>query len=110
MVKRATRAPTDFLDELVAERTARNSEFPQLVQAALDRRHLLQALAAHRSRQRIPQRVIARTMRTSQPAVARLETGEVDARLSTVERYAAAVGQRLRYELRPAQRPKRTAR
>ena len=31
-------------------------------------------------------------MGTSQSAVARLETGEVDIRLSTLERYAAAVG------------------
>ena len=96
------RADADFLEEIVADRTARNAVFPQLVQAALDRRHLLRALAAERERAGIPQRAVARRMRTSQPAVARLETGEVDARLSTVERYAAAVGRRLRYELVPA--------
>jgi predicted transcriptional regulator len=34
-------------------------------------------------------------MGTSQPAVARLEAGLVDARMSTVQRYAAAVGAHL---------------
>jgi len=96
------RGEADFLDEVMAARTARNAGFPQMVQAAFDRRHLLRALAAERARARIPQQAVARRMRTSQPAVARLESGEVDARLSTVERYAAAVGRRLRYELVPA--------
>lgn len=99
------RADPDFLDEIMATRTARNVGFPQLVQAALDRRRLLRMLAAERERAGIPQQAVARRMRTSQPAVARLETGEVDARLSTVERYAAAVGRRLRYELIPASGP-----
>ena len=31
-------------------------------------------------------------MSTSQPVVARLESGDLDSRLSTIERYAAAVG------------------
>jgi predicted transcriptional regulator len=39
-------------------------------------------------------------MGTSQPAVARLEAGVVDARLSTLERYAEAVGERLELRLR----------
>jgi transcriptional regulator with XRE-family HTH domain len=38
-------------------------------------------------------------MGTSQSAVARLESGESDLRLSTLERYAAAVGQRLDWRL-----------
>ena len=31
-------------------------------------------------------------MSTSQPVVARLESGDLDSRLSTIERYASAVG------------------
>jgi len=100
-------ATDDLLDEIIAERTARNAEFPQLVQAALDRRLLLRTLAGERKRRGIPQHVVAQRMGTSQPAVARLETGEVDARLSTVERYAAAVGRRLRYRLSPARTRRR---
>ena len=38
-------------------------------------------------------------MGTSQSAVARVESGELDVRLSTLERYAAAVGQNLAFQL-----------
>jgi predicted transcriptional regulator len=44
-------------------------------------------------------------MGTSQSAVARLEAGELDARLSTVERYAAAVGAVLHWDLRKEENP-----
>jgi predicted transcriptional regulator len=59
----------------------------------------MRALAAERERRHIPQVAVAQSMKTSQPAVARMETGEVDVRLSTVERYAAAIGQRVHYRL-----------
>src|SRR5262249_32107093 len=48
------------------------------------------------------QREIAATMESSQPAVARLEAGQGDPRLSTLERYVAALGARLRLDLFPA--------
>jgi predicted transcriptional regulator len=38
-------------------------------------------------------------MSTSQSAVARIESGQADVKLSTLERYAAAVGKRVRWEL-----------
>jgi predicted transcriptional regulator len=38
-------------------------------------------------------------MRTSQPTVAKLERAEGDPKLSTVERYAAAVGKRVEWRL-----------
>ena len=38
-------------------------------------------------------------MGTSQSMVARIEAGEVDVRLSTLERYADAVGRRLDWRL-----------
>jgi len=42
---------------------------------------------------------VAARMGTSQSAVARLETGQVDVRLSTLERYAAAVDEVLDWHL-----------
>lgn len=82
----------DFLTEIIAKRTARNPEFPGLVDAALRRRQLLRELGARRKKLSLSQTAVAAVMRTSQSAVARLETGDVDAKLSTVERYAAALG------------------
>ena len=40
-----------------------------------------------------------RRLLAGQSAVARVESGELDVRLSTLERYAAAVGQNLAFQL-----------
>lgn len=92
-------AEENFLDEIVEERSRRNSEFPELVEAALRRRELLRALAQRREQRGLTQRAVARRMGTSQPAVTRMEAGEIDAKLSTVERYAAAIGERVEWRL-----------
>jgi len=47
----------------------------------------------------LSQTEVAARMGTSQSAVARLEAGDGDIRLSTLERYAAAVGRQLRWRL-----------
>jgi len=57
----------------------------------------------------LSQTAVAARMGTSQSAVARLESAEVDVKLSTIERYAAAVGQRVEFHLvddRPRRRRK----
>jgi transcriptional regulator with XRE-family HTH domain len=87
----------DFLDEIVDERSERNPEFPDLVEAAVRRRQLLRELAARREKLGLSQTVVAARMGTSQSAVARLEAGEIDAKLSTVERFAAALGQKVEW-------------
>lgn len=56
---------------------------------------LVADLVAMRHAAGLSQHEVAERMGTSQPAVARLEAGQVDARVSTVQRYAAAVGARL---------------
>lgn len=43
----------------------------------------------------LTQAEVARRMGTTQPALARLERGEADPRLSTIERYAEVVGWKL---------------
>lgn len=85
----------DFLDEIVEERTKANPRFSELVEAALERRKLLRELASVRVSAGLSQTLVAAAMGTSQSAVARIESGEADVRLSTVERYAAAVGSRV---------------
>src|SRR2546428_9578561 len=76
----------DFLDEMIEESTKRNPEFPSLMEEARQRRALLDALAAVRSRSQLSQSAIAKRIKTSQPAIARLEAGTVDPRLSTLQR------------------------
>lgn len=104
-------ARPDFLDELIDERTEANRGFPMLVDAAIERRRLLRDLAAQRDKRGLSQTTVAARMGTSQSAVARLEAGEIDARFSTVERYAAALGVRVKWQIvtEGASRPAQTA-
>ena len=92
----------DFPDEIVDERNKRNPEFPDLVEAALRRRQLLRELATRREKLGLSQTAVAARMGTSQSAVARLEAGDIDAKLSTVERFAAALGQRIEWRIAKA--------
>ena len=73
--------------------------FPGFRQMA-ERRHALSGqLTALRRSLGVSQAEVASRMGTSQSAVARLETGQVDVRLSTLERYAAAVDEVLDWHL-----------
>ncbi len=87
--------PKDFLEEIVEERSRDNAEFPAMVEAALTTRRLLRELAERRQQRGLSQTVVAARMGTSQSALARLESGETDPRITTVERYARAIGQQL---------------
>lgn len=73
--------------------------FPGFREMAQRRRRLVADLAARRRELGLTQSEVAARMRTSQPAVARLEARAGDVRLSTLERYAAALGQRLDWRL-----------
>jgi DNA-binding XRE family transcriptional regulator len=96
-VRRPSSAPgdSDFLDEVIAERAALNSEFPAMVDAAVETRRLLRDLAHRRRTLRLSQTVVAKRMGTTQSALARMERGDVDPRLSTVQRYVTALGDQL---------------
>ena len=83
----------DFLDELVAERTRRNPRFPDLVAEAEARRKLARKLAALREKKALSQTVVAARMGTSASVVSKLEAGG-DVKLSTLQRYCAAIGQK----------------
>ena len=92
----------DFLDEIIDESTKRNPRFPEMLEAAQERRRLLRELAARREKAGITQKDVAAAMKTSQSAVARMERGEMDAKLSTVDRYATAIGHRLEWRVKKA--------
>jgi len=78
----------------------RRSRFPGLEDAAERRRKLIARLAEVRQQLGLTQTDVAARMGTSQSAVARLEAGELDVRLSTLDRYAAAVGVAVSWEVR----------
>jgi transcriptional regulator with XRE-family HTH domain len=71
---------------------------------AIRRRRLAADLVQLRKRSGLSQTQVAARMGTSQSAVARLEGGEVDVRLSTLERYAAALGYSLDWRLQRGDR------
>src|SRR5438445_13450296 len=69
--------------------------FPGFKEMAQRRQALTADLVARRRALGLSQTEVAARMGTSQSAVARLESGHGDLRLSTLERYAAALGKRL---------------
>jgi predicted transcriptional regulator len=69
-----------------------------------ERRRLAAELVARRQTLGLSQTEVAARMRTSQSAVARLESGAADVRLSTLQRYVAALGQRLDWGLEEGDR------
>jgi len=94
----------DLIDELTRERARQNPDFSEMVEAALRARRLLRSLATRRRELGLSQTLVAARMGTSQSALARLEGGDSDPRISTVERYALAVGEELAHRPVPATR------
>lgn len=81
----------------------RRTSFPGLDGMRDRRRALIDELVAARRAAGLSQTEIAARMGTSQSAVARLERGDLDARLSTLERYAAALNRTFDWQLRSHQ-------
>lgn len=96
------RQKPDFLDEIVAEGARADPSFPAMVDATYRRRELLRRLVQARIRGGLTQERVAERMRTSQAAVARIESGDFDVRTTTLDRYAAAVGKRIEFRLSAA--------
>ena len=74
---------------------------PGFREIAQRRRLVIGELAGARRAAGLSQTEVAARMGTSQSVVARLESGAIDARLSTLQRYAAAVGWELELGVRP---------
>jgi ribosome-binding protein aMBF1 (putative translation factor) len=83
----------DLLAEIVADRTRRNPQFPELVAEAEVRRKLARRLATLREKKALSQTVVAARMGTAASVVSKLEAGG-DVKLSTLQRYCAAIGER----------------
>ena len=79
----------------------RESVFPGFREMSARRHQLVRDLEQHRIGLGLTQTEVAARMGTSQSAVARLESGDADVRLSTLERYAAALSHELNWNLKP---------
>jgi ribosome-binding protein aMBF1 (putative translation factor) len=66
---------------------------------AAERAGLVRELVVRRQAAGLSQTEVAARMGTSQSAVARLEAGTTDVRASTLERYAAAIGGQITWQL-----------
>jgi predicted transcriptional regulator len=74
--------------------------FPGFKEMAERRKALNDELVARRRALGLSQTEVAARMGTSQSAVARLEAGDADIRLSTLERYAVALGVQLDWRVK----------
>ena len=99
-------ARRDDLDALIGELAKDDPDIHQRVAAALERRELARQLADRRRAAGLTQVEIAERMGTSQGQVTRFESG-ADTRLSTVARYAAALGVKIDWTITPAHRTRR---
>jgi DNA-binding XRE family transcriptional regulator len=100
-------ARRDDLDTLIHDLAEDDPDLPLRVAAALERRELARQLADRRRAAGLTQVEIAQRMGTSQGQVTRFESG-ADTRLSTVARYAAALGVKIDWTItsaRPSRRP-----
>ena len=102
-------ARKDDLDSLIDELAADDPDVQLRVAAALQRRELARQLADCRRAAGLTQVAIAERMGTSQGQVTRFESG-ADTRLSTVARYAAALGVQVDWTITPARRTRRPRR
>jgi transcriptional regulator with XRE-family HTH domain len=96
-------ARNDDLDTLIDELAADDPDVHLRVAAALQRRELARELADCRRAAGLTQVAIAERMGTSQGQVTRFESG-ADTRLSTVARYAAALGVQIDWTITTARR------
>ena len=83
-------------DDVVGEGETR---FPGFRSVGGDGGEVVEALVRRRRRLGLSQTVVAARMGTSQSAVARLEAGRSDPRMSTLDRYAAALETSVTYDI-----------
>ena len=86
----------------------RDPEFRKRVDVALSEMRIQQDLAALRVARGISQTELAKRIGVSQPAIARLESGQVkNLTIKTLARYAAVLGGQVRIEIVKQPRPRR---
>lgn len=96
--------PRDDLERYIAERDARDRGFAALVADAEARLAFGRQMAERRRTKGKTQTQVAALMQTSPAIVSRLESGH-DVRVSTLEKYVAALGFQLELKAVPPKKP-----
>ena len=91
----------DDLERHISEREKRSPGFTALVDAAVQRRAFARQMAERRKNSGLSQTQVAARMDTSASIVGRVESG-ADVRLSTLEKYVAALGLELELKAKKA--------
>lgn len=89
------------LDHVIAERAAKDPEFAEGYERGYQAFKLGAMLLAAREQAGLTQAEVARRLGTHKSAISRMENHAEDIRLSTLQRYAEAVGCFLDLHLRP---------
>jgi DNA-binding XRE family transcriptional regulator len=82
----------DFLEELLTEYSQRDPDFMALFEAGMRTRQLLRALAAKRVELGLSLKEVAKRMEVKPSVVDSLERGELNPKMSLIERFAVALG------------------
>ncbi len=92
--------------EWIDERLEADPRLAREVEETLSEMRLEQDLAALREKRKLTQRQVAKLIGTSQPYVAKLESGRVkNVEVGTLVKYARALGGTVSIQIKPATRP-----
>mgnify|MGYP001582565209 CR=1 FL=1 len=87
------------LERYIAKRKKRSSRFAKDFESGYKTFEFSVMLKQARENAGVTQEAIAKQLRTKKSAISRIENNASDIRLSTLERYAQALGKKLRVEL-----------
>lgn len=90
-------------DDVIAERCANDSEFRDYWERTALARAVAVAVIRYRSKHRLSQRALARQMGMPSSQIARLELGEHNPSIDTLQRLAKGLGQRFIVAVAPDQ-------
>lgn len=85
----------DDLDKYIEKRKKRSPEFAENFEAGYEQFRIGVVLRMAREKAGLTQEEMAQKLRTKKSAISRIENHAEDIRLSTLERFAQAVGKRL---------------
>jgi HTH-type transcriptional regulator/antitoxin HipB len=89
----------DDLDQYIVERTKKDPEFEASVNAVEQRILFARKMAKQRMKLDLTQTQFAARMGSSTSVVTRIENGK-DVKVSSIQRYATALGQKIKFQLK----------